>query len=56
MKKIFALLLTCLLCLSAVGCSEKPYSTGQFLKFNKIRALLTGKDRKCFFALSVLFS
>ena len=25
MKKIFALLLTCLLCLSAVGCSEKPY-------------------------------
>ena len=25
MKKIFALLLTCLLCLSVVGCSEKPY-------------------------------
>ena len=25
MKKIFSLLLTCLLCLSVVGCSEKPY-------------------------------
>ena len=25
MKKIFALLLTCLICLSVVGCSEKPY-------------------------------
>ena len=25
MKKIFALLLTCLLCLSVFGCSEKPY-------------------------------